>query len=147
MGEDQIDVIVYVDDILIFAKTNEVIERIAKSLMKRFPITDLGVINHHLGVQRNVYFVTNDGLTKPELVNSGVGQGLVSAPLLFTLYTADGNTTIRISTTAKFLDIILNQRLRFTDSFHLSKQCAEPNGGADSTTLLNIYRVLIRTKI
>ncbi|KAH0535236.1 hypothetical protein KQX54_015282 [Cotesia glomerata] len=51
MGEDQIDLIVCVDDILIYAKTNEVIERTAKSLIKRFPITDLGVVNHHLGVQ------------------------------------------------------------------------------------------------
>lgn len=48
----------YVDDILISASTNEKIEKIAESLKNRFPITDLGILHHYLGVQVNI----NEGI-------------------------------------------------------------------------------------
>ncbi|CAG5079473.1 Similar to X-element\ORF2: Probable RNA-directed DNA polymerase from transposon X-element (Drosophila melanogaster) [Cotesia congregata] len=60
---------------------------------------------YYLIKQRKLYFVTNNGLTEPQLVNSGAGQGLVSAPLLFTLYTADGGKHIHSSSKiAEFAD-------------------------------------------
>ncbi|CAD6233143.1 GSCOCG00012246001-RA-CDS, partial [Cotesia congregata] len=52
---------------------------------------------YYLIKQRKLYFVTNNGLTEPQLVNSGAGQGLVSAPLLFTLYTADEKLNLQLS--------------------------------------------------
>lgn len=74
-GEDSIYLIVYVDDILIAAKTNEKIGEIAKSLKNRFPITDLGALHHYLGVQveRNegIYYIHQSNYI--EKVASSVG--------------------------------------------------------------------------
>ncbi|CAG5085058.1 Similar to X-element\ORF2: Probable RNA-directed DNA polymerase from transposon X-element (Drosophila melanogaster) [Cotesia congregata] len=67
--------------------------------------TSPGLDQPCLKKKRKLYFVTNSGLTEPQEVNSGAGQGLVSAPLLFTLYTADGNKHIHSSSSiAEFAD-------------------------------------------